>query len=212
MERIRDPEKLKALLDRSGVGQYFDTPGLEFEGFRYRKGEFLSVPDDPDQYLQMIVKGNVSVYFIREDGSSYSLGFNEGRFLLGDMQFFSKDDGMPCYAEAVTDVECLALSMARYRGILQQDRRFLYLAGSVVAEKLRDLSFKVAESQTLEERLVNHLRYYCPGAEMNGLERTAFSLHCSSRQLQRVLNRLEERQTVERCGKGRYRLIRTDLR
>lgn len=58
--------------------------------------------------------------------------------------------------------------------------------------------------------MINHLRYYCPGAEMNGLEHTAFRLHCSVRQLQRVLNRLEQQQIVERLGKGRYRLRRTD--
>jgi hypothetical protein len=35
MERIRDPERLRALLEQSGAGQYFETPGLEFEGFYY---------------------------------------------------------------------------------------------------------------------------------------------------------------------------------
>lgn len=206
MERINNPKRLRALLEQSGVEQYFETPGLDFEGFRYRKGEQMSSPEEEYNYLQMIVNGNVSVYYIREDGSSYSLGDNEGRFLLGDTQFFSKGEGMPCFTEALTDVECLALPLSRCREILKSDRRFLYLIGSVLAEKLQNFSVNVAESQTLEERVVNHLRYYCPGGEMNGLERTAFRLHCSSRQLQRVLNRLEEKQIVERCGKGKYRL------
>ena len=207
MERIRKQEKLSALLEKSGVEKYFDTTGLKFEGFFYRKGELLEDPSSSGQYLKMIVNGDVSIYFIREDGSTYSLGFSKGRFLLGDLQFFLKNDEAPCFAEALTDVECLALSLPRYRKILQSDLRFLNLIGTVLAEKLQNFTINTAESQTLEERVINYLKYYCKGGELSGLERTAFRLHCSGRQLQRVLNRLEEQQLVKKCGKGRYLLL-----
>ena len=51
------------------------------------------------------------------------------------------------------------------------------------------------------------MRYKCPEETLSGLERETFRLHCSARQLQRVLNQLAAEGRVEKTGKGRYRLL-----
>ena len=213
MERICDGNILQRMMAQAGIEQYFNTPELRFEGFRYRKGEILARPEDSDQYLQIVTVGTLRVDFLREDGSLYSLAFSDLLrprlpFLLGDMQFAPTAGEPPAfYAQAVTDVTCMALSLSDYRTRLREDARFLNLLVEELSCKLSMLSGAASQDTSLEERLLNYLRLSCPGGALRGLEHTAQRLHCSSRQLQRVLNRLEAERVVSRCGKGSYQLL-----
>lgn len=45
-----------------------------------------------------------------------------------------------------------------------------------------------------------------PGGILKGSEREAFHLHCSTRQLQRILNQFEQQGKVVKMGKSAYRL------
>ena len=213
MERISDRKTLQRMLSQAGIEQYFDTPELRFEGFRYRKGEYLARPEDSDQYLQIIIAGTLRVDSLREDGSLYSLAFSDllqpgVPFLLGDMQFAPATGEPPAfYAQALTDTTCVALPLPIYRERLREDVKFLNLLVAELSCKLRMLSGAAVLSASLEERLLNHLRLSCPDGTLRGLEHTAQRLHCSSRQLQRVLNCLEAQGIVIRCGKGTYQLL-----
>ncbi len=51
------------------------------------------------------------------------------------------------------------------------------------------------------------MKYKCEDGTLKGIERAAFHLHCSARQLQRILNEREAAGAVKRLGKGTYRLI-----
>ena len=213
MERICDRKILQRTIAQAGIEQYFDTPELRFECFRYRKGEILARPEDSDQYLQIVIEGTLRVDFLREDGSLYSLAFSDLLrpglpFLLGDMQFTPVVGEPPAfYAQAVTDITCVALSLPVYRMRLREDTRFLNLLVEELSCKLYMLSGAAIQYTSLEERLLNYLRLSCPGGALRGIEHTAQRLHCSSRQLQRVLNRLEAEQIVSHCGKGFYQLL-----
>ena len=62
------------------------------------------------------------------------------------------------------------------------------------------------DDRPLEERLLSYVRYGCEDSVMEGIERATYSLHCSRRQLHRLLAKLCGEGRLERIGKGRYRI------
>ena len=61
-------------------------------------------------------------------------------------------------------------------------------------------------SVILNQRVLTYIRYRCVGGELRGLEQASSHLNCSSRQLQRILNKYEEDGVVTKIGKGSYKL------
>lgn len=55
---------------------------------QYQKEEFVTTPLQEEHLFQIIVQGTVSIYFIRDDGSVYSLADGKEDYLLGDMEIF----------------------------------------------------------------------------------------------------------------------------
>lgn len=55
---------------------------------RYEKGEFVTSPLKNEDLFQIVVEGSISIYYIRDDGSIYSLANGESNYLLGDMMLF----------------------------------------------------------------------------------------------------------------------------
>ena len=47
------------------------------------------------------------------------------------------------------------------------------------------------EKHTQEIREPSYMKYKCNDETLKGIERAAFHLHCSARQLQRILNQIE---------------------
>lgn len=68
MRKIEDRELVEMWIQRENIRDYFDTPGLVFQGYRYEKGEFLSAPDIPYEKLLFLVEGSFQIYGIRDDG------------------------------------------------------------------------------------------------------------------------------------------------
>lgn len=208
MKRINNESQILKLIEKNHIGQFFATPNLKFSAFRYQKREFLNDPGRDDQYLQFIVNGSVSVYFIREDGSRHSLEYSEEMLLLGEMAFVSPPlTPFQFYAEAVTEVISVALPLTPWRTALHHDTIFLNYLVNVLSKKLTLLANYEAVSLPLEERVLNHMKCYCRDGVLRGVEQTAFRLHCSDRHLQRVLNRLEAEKLIQKCAKGTYRLL-----
>ena len=208
MKRIYDKPRIEKYIEKHQIYQYFDTPDLTFFACRYQKGEFLNQSDKEETYLQFIVDGIVSIYFVREDGSKYSLECGDDLLLIGEMAFASPPPSpFLFYAEAVTEVTSIVISLEQHRTALQKDRRFLNFLVYVLSRKLSLVTGCESISLPLEERVLNHMKYYCQDGILNGIEKTAFRLHCSSRHLQRVLNYLEQQKIVEKCAKGTYRLL-----
>ena len=47
------------------------------------------------------------------------------------------------------------------------------------------------------------MTYICEDNTIKGVEKNAYQLHCSARQLQRILNSLEKEGRVKKLGKGK---------
>jgi hypothetical protein len=76
-----------------------------------------------------------------------------------------------------------------------------------MAKKLEAVMNLDATFSTLEERVVNYMIFKCEDSTLKGLEKAAFKLHCSSRQLQRIMNSYVDKGVVEKLGKGCYKLV-----
>ncbi|WP_029319065.1 hypothetical protein [Butyrivibrio sp. AE3004] len=84
---------------------------------------------------------------------------------------------------------------------------FTRLAACSMAKKLETGMHLDATYSTLGERVINYMTYKCENNILKGIEKAAFKLHCSSRQLQRILNSYENDGVVQKIGKGCYKLV-----
>lgn len=184
----------------------FQTPDLPFSLCQYDKGEIMNNLRDSASYLHFVVRGSVQIYSVFEDGSRYQVGLTDGFTLLGDMEF-GDETSLPLLVEAVSEVFCVELPLYECRDALLNDNAFLRYLLHSVAHKFAMFSQSVACFTNLEEKLLHYFKYDCPDHRLQGIEKAAVQLHCSRRQLQRLLRSLVDRQIIEKTGKGRYRLI-----
>ena len=159
--------------------------------------------------FQIIIQDTVSIYFIRDDGSVYSLANGRKNDLLGEMEIFPHQPGN-VYAKAIDDVICLALSIESSKNTLLENCRFLQLVCESLTQKMESITTLDAAPTSLKQRVLIYMKYKCKG-ELKGLQQAAFHLNCSARQLQRVLNQHEADGIVSKTGKGTYKLTMFSL-
>lgn len=200
MEKITDQTQVQSWLTASGISDQFDTPGLAFQAFCY---ENLTMPGRRLDWLLFIVQGVIRIYGIHENGSLLPVDQLKQPALIGDLEFV-EEGRSSFYAQASTQVICLALPVSLYRPQLDRDIRFLHTLLHSYAAKLKVFSAMNITASTIEERVLLYMGTACPDGELHGIENALLQLRCSHRQLQRVLSR-ENR--IEKIGKGRYRLL-----
>lgn len=172
---------------------------------QYEKGEFVTSPLNNADLFQIVVEGAIRIYYIRDDGSVYSLANGQNDYLLGEMSLFQRESGS-VYAQASDELTCLALSISENREKLLNNCQFLQLICEALTQKMEAITRLDAAPATLKQRVLTYMKYKCSGGELKGVEQAAFRLNCSARQLQRILNQYEAEGAVTKLGKGAYRL------
>lgn len=171
----------------------------------YDKGELVTSPLNHADLFQVVVKGSIHIYYIRDDGSVYSLANGQKNYLLGDMALFEKEAGS-VYAQANDDLTCLALPILENQEILRNNCLFLQLICSSLTQKMEAITKLDAAPATLKHRVLTYMQYKCENGQLAGVEKAAFRLNCSARQLQRILNQYEAEGVVKKLGKGLYQI------
>lgn len=205
MKQIYNDKLLNLYLERHKIKSLFDTKGLSFRLCQYDRGEIMNNIHDPSLFLQFVVEGAVYIYFIRDDGIRSPVCLTNEFTLLGDMEFCG-ETSLPFLVEAHRKVTCVELPLYEYRNALLNDNTFLRFLLHSISHKMALVSRAEVSFINLEEKLLHHLRYDCPDHQLQGVETTAIHLHCSRRQLQRILRSLTEQKILEKQGKGIYRL------
>ena len=121
------------------------------------------------------------------------------------MALFKPNDAT-VFAQATTDVLCLAFSVAGNEDILLANNQFLRLICRNMSDKLLSATMCDAASSSLSERVWNYMQFKCEDGTLKGLEKIAFQLHCSERQLQRIMNGFQSKGMVKKIGKGTYQV------
>ena len=205
MERIFDKEKIAASIAKSKYCDLLETLDIDFYLIKYDKGELVCSPFQTELLFQIVEQGSIAIYFIRDDGSRYSLSNGTADYFLGDMDLFYPKSGS-IYAEAENSLTCIAFSIEKHRETLLSNSKFLSFICKSLSAKIGAITTMDAAPASLTERVLSYMRYKCEGATLKGVEQAAFHLHCSPRQLQCILNRCEADGMVRKLGKGTYQV------
>lgn len=205
MERIYDKKNVDACIAKSKYHAVLDSLDIDFHLIKYEKGELVSSPFQNEALFQIVEQGSLNIYFVRDDGTRYSLSNGASDYFLGDMDiFYPKSSSI--YAEAAQSLICLSFSIEKHREALLSNSRFLALICYSLSAKMGAITTIEAAPASLTERVLSYMKYKCDDKILKGIEQAAFHLHCSSRQLQRILNQSERAGLVKKLGKGTYRL------
>lgn len=205
MKKIYDKEKIAACLSHSRYYEVLASLNVDFYLIKYEKGELVCSPFQRELLFQIVEQGSIDIYFIRDDGTRYSLSKGAADYFLGDMDiFYPKSNNI--YAEAAESLTCISFSIEQNKEILLSNAKFLELICVSLASKIGTMTTMDAAPASLTERVLSYMKYKCSSETLKGVEQAAFHLHCSARQLQRILNQCETAGLVEKLGKGTYRL------
>lgn len=210
MKRFYDSTLIEAYLGQTKFETTIRSLQEHLFVAQYKKGEFIAAPLQKEHLFQIIIHGTVNIYFIRDDGSLYSLANSRKDDLLGEMEIFPHQPNN-VYAEANDDVICLALSIEASKGALLENCRFLQLVCESLTHKMESITTLDAAPASLKQRVLIYMKYKCSKGELKGLQKAAFHLNCSARQLQRILNQHEADGLVIKTGKGIYKLAVSSL-
>lgn len=203
MKIINDPEMQKKVLEKEDI--HFSIIPSVINLLSFEKGELLNHPLKPlDQFLY-IVEGNIIIYNITPNGDIRYITRSGNGTLLGDMEF-SGAESQILFTEAADSVLCLSIPFKENHEVLENDPVFLRFVMSHLARKLFFSSNLDVMVETLEEKVLLYLRKIEPCHEIRSVNETMQILHCSRRQLQRVLKKLCDEKILTRANKGRYRL------
>lgn len=205
MRQMTDKNRIAKLMATSPYRQLLEELDIPLFLAAYEAGEFISAPWKQQALFQIVCQGEISIYYVRDDGSRYSLAQGREAYCLGETALFEEDD-TTVFARAVTDVECLAFLIADNEEKLLANNHFLRLVCQNVVGKLSTAMMWDAVSSSLSERVWNYMQFKCENGILKGLEKTAFQLHCSERQLQRIMNGFESNGAVKKIGKGAYQI------
>ncbi|MDO4633197.1 MAG: hypothetical protein Q4B01_05005 [Eubacteriales bacterium] len=205
MKQIQDQALLSAKMRQYHFDEIFSSEGLPFMLCSYEKGEILNFRRQFSRRLVFLLDGSISIDSIRVDGSRYHVCTEEGLTLLGDIEFIQNREG-DFLVEARSDLLCMELSTVNCKEQLQQDNAFLHFCLRSVVNKFEQILRTEAAAVSLEEKLLQYLKNSCRDSQLKGVQTAADQLHCSRRQLQRVLKKLCEQGKIEKAGKGEYRL------
>ncbi len=205
MEKIYDKEKVSACIAGSKHHVVLGLLDVGFYLIKYEKGELVSSPFQKEILFQIVEEGSINIYFIRDDGTRYSLSNGAAGYFLGEMDiFYPKSNNI--YVEAAENLTCIAFSVEKHRETLLANNKFLELICYSLSAKMGAMTTIEAAPASLTERVMSYMKYKCQDGTLKGIEQAAFHLHCSARHLQRILNQCEADGLVRKLGKGTYRL------
>lgn len=205
LKEITDKNKIKYWLEKEGILNCFDTPGLVFQAYSYEKGDIIAAPETELDKLMFLVEGAVRIYGIRNDGTFLPVNHCTSPAIIGDVEFV-RPGATSFFAEAKITSVFLTLSTTKYRQQLDHDLRFLHMLLHSCIDKINLYSTYDAVAPTIEERVLLHMKDNYPSYELDGIEAAVLQLRCSRRQLQRVLKKLCDSGKIKKTGRGRYKL------
>lgn len=203
MKIIYNQEIINKALKENQIEKYFSNK-YDFIIIEYEPEETIINPLEKTKYIQFVIEGTFIILFIDQEGKQTIVSQNDELCILGDMEFVDNTNPM-FFAEAKTKVKTIAIRIDDYKSELENDVLFLHALLKSVAQKLNRSSTNQFVNQSVEDKLLYYMKYYCQG-NMQGIEKATRYLHCSRRQLQRVLKKLCDEEIIVKEGKGKYKI------
>lgn len=204
MKKTYQKDLVARAISQSRYRQMLEALPVHLFVIEYEPGEIVSSPDTRDRLFQIIVSGSIRIYYIRSDGSRYSLSVSERDEILGETAFF-RGESREVFAEASEKTACLAFDICENRSELLGNAELMRVLAESLTGKIEAIMLQNT-ALSLQERVLSYMRYRCENGNLKGVEQAAFQLHCSPRQLQRILNAFEAEGLIRKTGKGSYLL------
>ena len=202
---IRNPVRIQKAIEQYEINQIFDNLNMDFFLVEYQKNEYIHSPIHNKDWMQIQLRGEIVIYLIKEDGSVYTMAMGAGHSRIGEFESFVEAE-VPIYTQAKTEVTTLAFSVPEHRESLLQDVTFLRSTVYNLANQIYLTTTAKANTQPLQERVINHMYYHCPDRILSGIEEHAKIFHCSGRHLHRLLNEMEAAGLVTKIDRGSFKL------
>lgn len=203
MKTIHDQKIIQKYINQYHIKDYFEKDYDSFSLKKYKKGELILQPTMPVNQFHFIVEGSIHIYAIHQDGSMYTLTIDDHLIILGDLEYINHTPSQ-YFVEARSHVTALCLEMdEKYRN----DCLFLQCLLTSLSTKLIQASHFQADYSSLEEKVLAYMKYYCHHQTLTHIEKTAMNLHCSKRQLLRILAKLCQEGKIIKLKKGTYQLL-----
>ena len=203
MYEIRDRQLIERLIRQEKIEENFSRLPETIRLLQFEKGELLTHPMKKLEQFFIIIKGNVSIYGIHDNSNKFDVALSGKGTLLGDMEF-SGTEKYPFFTEATETVWCLAIPFWENRKNLENDAIFLRYVLKHMANKLVMSAKMELYPQTLDEKVLIYLKDPISEHCIRSVNDAMTQLHCSRRQLQRVLKKLCEEEKIKKTGRGRY--------
>lgn len=205
MKLINDEKLLNKYIEKFDINSYFSTPDLRFRLIKFDKGNMITRSKSKLEYYLFIVSGSCKIYSLNAEGSIYSVAQSEDFWFCGDIEFATNTEP-EFVTEAISEVYCVGLPVSEYDEVLHKDIEFLNFICRKLGNGFHHSTLVDHSGRSLEEKLMNFIEIVSENHEIHGVEKVATSLKCSRRQLQRVIAKLCDNGTLEKIGKGSYRL------
>lgn len=206
MIKVLNKEILSKYMENCSYKKILEELSIDLFLIQYEKGELVKSSFQNEELIQIVVQGSLSIYFIRNDGTRYSLSSGTTDYLVGDMDLF-RPYNSNIYVEACENLVCIAFYRDKNKDILLNNASFLRIISESLCSKIEILTKIDAEPTSLTERVISYMKYKCESGILKGIEQAAFQLNCSSRQLQRIMNKCEDEGKVKKIAKGTYQLL-----
>lgn len=183
---------------------------------QFEKKERIYADKEKVSSIFFLIKGKIKVCSLLSSGKQQLLNYYSDFGLLGDLELLNQTNPYTVI-QAVTECQCIALSLAEIRQELNQDPFFLRYIAETLAQKLCKASSNPSLNiyNSLENRLAAYICFHAQKQRINeedclifqeSLPETAEMLGTSYRHLQRTLHSFKERNLLQKLKIG-YQIL-----
>jgi CRP/FNR family putative post-exponential-phase nitrogen-starvation transcriptional regulator len=201
MEKEKLSEQHMAALAEYGLA----TDVSDISLFRYKSDEFILQQGYPCPYILILLEGRMKVFNTVLSGRTLLSCYYATSGILGEVEFASDAHAAASSVQAVTDVSCIAIPIARYKNELKGNITFMNAVSAALAQKLFLSSRNSAAAilHPLDARLCAYIAMTnTGGCFREKLTELAEILGTSYRHLLRTLNGLCLRGVLEKTPQG----------
>lgn len=204
MELINNNKLLFDLYNQEGLNKIFSIYPSNMTLRKYKKDELISQPLKQLNSFLFIVQGKATIYGIKEDNTILNVASQVQHAFLGEMEFDGLNDN-PFFVVANEDVVCISIPFKDNKELLNNDITFLQYRIKKLADDFHYSAKMNVVAKSLKERLI--IYFQDNNGYIDSVNETMINLHCSRRQLQRVLKSLCDEKVIVKVNKGCYKQI-----
>ena len=182
MRIIHNPVQIQKTIEQYEINKIFDNLSMDFFLVEYQKNEYIHSPIHNKDWLQIQLRGEIIIYFIKEDGNIYTMAAGAGHSRIGEFESFVDVD-VPVYTQAKTEVTTLAFSMQKHKEMLLNDMTFLRSTVYNLSNQIYTITHFAANPMPLQERVIKYMYFNCQNQILKVIEECAKIFHCSGRHL-----------------------------